>query len=62
MKYWKICDYLEHDFKNADSIINWLESMYSLMGMANYPYPANFLQDLPANPVDVRFNKTTLIF
>lgn len=27
--------------------------MYSNLGMVNYPYPANFLHDLPGNPVKV---------
>ncbi|XP_024544110.1 lysosomal Pro-X carboxypeptidase [Selaginella moellendorffii] len=39
------------DFKNADELINWLESAYSYLAMANYPYAANFTMPLPAHPV-----------
>lgn len=49
---WKLCYPLESD----DDVANlkyWLETMYSNLGLVNYPYPANFLHDLPGNPVKV---------
>lgn len=44
----KLCVPLE-----IESFIEWLEGIYGDIAMVNYPYEADFLKPLPANPVDV---------
>ncbi|GFY71245.1 lysosomal Pro-X carboxypeptidase [Trichonephila inaurata madagascariensis] len=38
---------------NVSSLIGWLESTWAYLAMTDYPYPTNFLNPLPANPIDV---------
>jgi len=50
---------LEKDFalceqlNSSDDLVNWISSGLQYMAMADYPYPANFLAPMPANPVEV---------
>lgn len=37
----------------VEALIAWLNDAYTNVAMANYPYPASFLGDLPAFPVRV---------
>ncbi|XP_051114466.1 uncharacterized protein LOC127240068 [Andrographis paniculata] len=37
--------------KSVDDLYDWLESAYSYLAMANYPYPSDFLMPLPGNPI-----------
>lgn len=37
--------------EDIDQLLDYLTEMYSNLAMANYPYEANFLAPLPANPV-----------
>lgn len=46
-KIFHFCSKLE----STDDLYNWLESAYSYMAMANYPYPADFLMPMPGNPI-----------
>lgn len=39
--------------KNGSDLKDWLNNIYGNIAMANYPYPANFLSNLPAWPVKV---------
>ncbi|GFR12158.1 lysosomal Pro-X carboxypeptidase [Trichonephila clavata] len=41
---------------NVSSLIEWLESTWAYLAMTDYPYPTNFLNPLPANPIDVTCN------
>ncbi|KAL8231187.1 hypothetical protein R6Q57_000965 [Mikania cordata] len=50
-------DYLAKTFRlcgklqSSDDLFNWLESAYSYLAMADYPYPSDFLMPLPAYPI-----------
>ncbi|KAJ3696160.1 hypothetical protein LUZ60_001537 [Juncus effusus] len=46
-KTFQICNTLN----NTDELIDWIDSAYSYLAMANYPYAANFLMPLPGNPI-----------
>jgi hypothetical protein len=37
----------------AVQLKNWLVDIYTNLAMGNYPYPADFIADLPANPIKV---------
>lgn len=39
------------DETNVTAIYNWLNSGYVYMAMTDYPYPTNFLNPMPGNPV-----------
>ncbi|KAK3918120.1 Lysosomal Pro-X carboxypeptidase [Frankliniella fusca] len=41
-----------HGKADVDVLLGWLNEAYTDVAMANYPYPANFLGDMPANPVN----------
>lgn len=44
----RLCEPLE-----IESFIDWLAGIYGDIAMVNYPYEADFLKPMPANPVDV---------
>ncbi|MCD7471060.1 hypothetical protein HAX54_011340 [Datura stramonium] len=46
-KTFHICRELE----SVDGLSDWLESAYSYLAMANYPYPTDFLMPLPEAPI-----------
>ena len=48
----QLCEPIRHpsDLVNFKA---WLTNAWTDLGMANYPYPANFLEPLPAWPVKV---------
>lgn len=57
---WKLCKPLE----TTDDVVqvkNWAFEVYVSLAMVNYPYPANFLAPLPANPVKVRSRSRTKV-
>lgn len=46
-KTFRLCSTLQ----KLSDLSDWLESAYSYLAMVNYPYPADFLNPLPGNPV-----------
>eukprot|EP01133_Synstelium_polycarpum_P015464 gene15464-18351_t len=44
-----LCDPLT----DVNTLVNWIESGLTYMAMADYPYPAAFLEPMPGNPINV---------
>ncbi|KAI5632057.1 serine carboxypeptidase s28 domain-containing protein [Phthorimaea operculella] len=49
-KDWKLCDPVKNS-TDADTLIEFLQSMYETLAMVNYPFPSDFLVSLPGQPV-----------
>lgn len=49
---WKLCNPITSD-KDVDNLKNWLVDVYGNLAMVDYPYPASFLEPLPAYPIQV---------
>ncbi|KAG5879017.1 hypothetical protein JTB14_009658 [Gonioctena quinquepunctata] len=49
-KDWNLCSPLKTN-DDVDILLDWLSEVYVNLAMLNYPYPTNFLTQLPANPV-----------
>ncbi len=49
---WNLCTPLKLK-KDVDTLSEWLQEAYEATAMINYPYPTNFLNPVPANPVKV---------
>nr|CAD7398983.1 unnamed protein product [Timema cristinae] len=47
---WKLCKPLKTTI-DIHQLKDWLSDVYINLAMVDYPYPANFLEPLPANPV-----------
>lgn len=58
---WKLCTPLMTK-KNVTKLKNWASELYVNLAMINYPYPANFLTPLPANPVKVKTMYLELLY
>lgn len=39
------------ELQSPDELTEWIESAYDYVAMVDYPFPADFLQDLPAFPI-----------
>jgi len=48
-KKFKLCKPLN----NVDELVNWVVNGVSYMAMADYPYPANFLEPMPGWPINL---------
>ncbi|EFA80247.1 peptidase S28 family protein [Heterostelium album PN500] len=48
-KTFSLCE----ELTELSDLINWLEAAITYMAMADYPYPANFLEPMPGNPINV---------
>jgi len=48
----KLCTAL-HSASDVMNLVNWLENGFGYMAMTDYPYPANFLEPMPAWPIKV---------
>ncbi|EDV29575.1 uncharacterized protein TRIADDRAFT_19181 [Trichoplax adhaerens] len=46
----KLCNPLKSP-SDVDALVNWLSSIWVNLAEVDYPYPANFLEPLPAKPV-----------
>ena len=46
---------------DIDTLIGLLTDSLGTMAMVNYPYPTNFVNDMPAWPVDVSCKRATAI-
>lgn len=51
-KNWKLCKPIK-TAADANTFIGWIEYVYIIVAMVNYPYPTNFIVPVPANPVKV---------
>ncbi|VVC30215.1 Alpha/Beta hydrolase fold,Peptidase S28 [Cinara cedri] len=49
-KNWELCKTLEDD-DDVQDLKSWAAEVYVALSMVNYPYEANFLAPLPANPI-----------
>lgn len=49
---WKLCKPLQED-DDVMELKYWASDVYVALAMVNYPYEANFLAHLPANPIKV---------
>ena len=50
-KIFNLCSTPE-DAEDIDRVVDWVNGGLGTMAMVNYPYPASFVADLPANPVN----------
>ena len=57
----KTCDPIK-DKDEVTGLKNWLVDIYTDLAMGNYPYPADFLAELPAYPVKVIFKICDLTY
>ncbi|KAJ0182820.1 hypothetical protein K1T71_002189 [Dendrolimus kikuchii] len=48
---WRLCSKVNST--SVNSLIDFLESMYTTVAMVNYPFPSDFLVPLPAQPIRV---------
>jgi hypothetical protein len=53
-KAWRTCKPLT-EATDIGGLKNWLDNVYTNLGMTDYPYATSFLRPLPANPIIVRF-------
>ncbi|KAJ8920963.1 hypothetical protein NQ315_015757 [Exocentrus adspersus] len=53
---WNFCNGLETS-NDVDKLVDWLSNIYVNLAMVNYPYPTNFLTQLPAYPVKIFCDK-----
>lgn len=53
-----LCSELKTD-EDVTTLKSWLSDVYTNLAMVDYPYPANFLAPLPANPINVSVPPTT---
>lgn len=49
-KTWNLCTPLKTNV-DVDMLVDWLTNVYINIAMVNYPYPTNFLVNLPGNPL-----------
>jgi len=49
---WRLCEPLKSE-DDIGNLKNWLVEVYGNLAMVDYPYPASFLEPLPANPIKV---------
>lgn len=42
-----------HSEADVETVKSWLSETWFNLAMVDYPYPANFLEPLPANPIKV---------
>lgn len=47
---WKFCKPLKNG-EDYEQLVDWLKDVYGNLAMVNYPYPTNFLAELPGHPV-----------
>ncbi|KAG8260744.1 hypothetical protein J6590_090063 [Homalodisca vitripennis] len=47
---WNLCEPLQSS-QNVTTLRDYLDNVYANLGMANYPYPTDFLAPLPGHPV-----------
>lgn len=49
---WKLCKPLKNE-EQVEELMSFLEDVYGVIAMVNYPYESSFIVPLPANPVKV---------
>lgn len=57
---WNLCTAIKNA-SDVQALKDWLTDVYSNLAMVNYPYPTNFLIELPGNPVLVLHLAATFV-